>query len=305
MKVIVAGGSGFIGSALCSSLVQDGHEVVVLARGTSSPATAPSALRRVQWDGQSLGDWIAEFEGADAIINLAGVSIAARPWSAARKRLLRSSRIEPTSALVGAIRRTARRPPLLINASAVGFYGDTMDETVGEGHAPGTDFLARLVVDWEAAARGAIELGTRVVLMRQGIILGPGGGALPLLALPFRLFVGGTIGSGKQWVSWIHINDVVGLYRFAIDRPDVAGPVNVTAPTPVTNRELAAAIARALGRPSWISVTAVVLRLALGGLGDAILTGQRVIPMAAQRLGYAFREPELGRALRRALGRDA
>jgi len=301
VKIVVAGGTGFIGSAQCSSLVRDGHEVVILSRGTPSPAYP----RHMPWDGKSLGAWADEVASADAVVNLAGASIAARAWTAQRKRTLYSSRMEPTSALVRAIERADPRPPLLISASAVGYYGDTGDETVAENHPPGTDFLAGLVVEWEAAAQNAAELGTRVVLIRQGIVLGPGGGALPALALPFRLFMGGTIGSGKQWVSWVHIDDVVGLYRFAIDRPDVVGPINATAPVPVTNRELAAALGRALGRPSWLPVPAAPVRVVLGGLGDAILTGQRVIPAAAQRLGYAFREPELGRALRRALGSAA
>jgi uncharacterized protein (TIGR01777 family) len=198
--------------------------------------------------------------------------------------------------------RARHRPTLLINASGVNYYGDTGDQLVTEQHPPGNDFLARLVVEWESAARRAEQLGARVVLMRQGIILAPGGGVLPILALPFRFFLGGIIGSGDQWISWVHIDDVIGLYRFAIEHAEAAGPINVTAPEAATNSELSAAVGRTLGRPAWVPVPAVGLRFLLGEQADMVITGQRVLPAAAQQLGYVFREPTLSHALGRALG---
>lgn len=300
VKVVIAGGSGWLGSALCRSFATDRHEAVVLSRSRRSPAGAPGS-RSIAWDGRTLGDWADEIDGADAIVNFAGESIAQGRWNAERKRSLRASRVEPTAVLVQAIERARRRPAVLANASAVGYYGDRGDETVTERDPPGSDFLARLVIDWEAAAQRAADLGVRVVLLRQGVVLGSGGGALPRITLPFRLFVGGPIGSGMQWVSWVHIEDVVGLFRLAIDCPDANGPMNVTAPEPVRYRDFAAAVGRALGRPSWLPVPPLGLRAALGELAEALLAGQRACPAVAQRLGYTFREADLDRALHRAL----
>jgi uncharacterized protein (TIGR01777 family) len=256
----------------------------------------------VVWDGRSIGEWAAELEDADAVINLSGQSIMSGRWNEERKRALLTSRTEPTAAIVGALKRARRRPRVLVNASAVGYYGDRGDEPVTESDPPGGDFLARLVVEWEQVAERASELGVRVCLMRIGIVLGPGGGALAQLALPFRFFLGGYIGSGKQWISWVHVDDVVGLFRFAIEREDASGPINVTAPEPATNRELAHALGSAMGRPSWLPVPSFALRVALGELADQILVGQRALPAAALRLGYAFRHPSLDLALRGALG---
>jgi uncharacterized protein (TIGR01777 family) len=273
--------------------------VVILTRRRPVPAAFP---RHVYWDGKSGGAWTEELNGADAVVNVTGESIAARPWTAQRKRTLASSRVEPTAALVAAIELATTRPPLLINASGVAYYGDTGDQEVAEEAPPGLDFLARLVVEWEATARRAQGLGTRVVLMRQGIVLSSDGGVLPLLSLPFRLFLGGIIGSGNQWIPWVHLDDVIGLYRFAINHADATGPINVTAPEAATNRELSAALARTLGRPSWVPVPAAGMRLLLREMADVVLTGQRVVPAAAQRLGYTFREPTLSHALMRELG---
>ena len=250
MRIIVAGGRGWLGSALCRLLIDDGHDVVVLSRSRPTLSVKPGP-RFVTWDGQTLAEWASEVDGADAIVNFSGESIAGARWTAKRKRLLRSSRIEPTAVLVDAIAAATDRPGVLVNASAVGYYGDRGEETVMEDTAPGTDFLARLVVDWEAAALRAVDLGTRTVVLRMGVVIGPGGGALDRLVMPFRWFVGGPIGFGNRWLPWIHIDDVVGLFRFALEREDVSGPINAVAPEPATYRDLAVAIGRALGRPSW------------------------------------------------------
>jgi uncharacterized protein (TIGR01777 family) len=256
-------------------------------------------MRTVAWDGRSVGPWAREVDGADAVINLAGEPVAPNLWTNARKRVLRASRIDPTRALVAAIGRSAQRPAVLANASAVGYYGDRGETSLSEEDTPGDDFLARLVVDWEAAAR---EAATRVALLRMGVVLGPRGGALPRLALPFRFLVGGPIGSGRQWFPWVHVDDVVGAFRFALDHPEVEGPLNVTAPESVRNRDFARALGQALGRPSWLRVPGLALRVAFGELGGALLTGQRVVPQALTAAGYPFQQPSLLPALRQALG---
>jgi uncharacterized protein (TIGR01777 family) len=256
-------------------------------------------MRFAQWDGRTLGPWADEVDGADAVINLAGEPVAPKRWTDARKQVLRASRLDPTRALVAAIERAGKRPSVLANASAVGYYGDRGDASLRETDPPGGDFLARLVVDWEAAARQA---ATRVALLRMGVVLGPGGGALPQLALPFRFFVGGPIGSGRQWFPWVHLNDVVGAFRFVLDHPEVEGPVNIAAPEPVRNRDFARALGQTLRRPSWLPVPAVALRIVLGELGNALLTGQLVLPEKLAAAGYPFQQPQLLPALRQVLG---
>jgi uncharacterized protein (TIGR01777 family) len=233
------------------------------------------------------------------VINLAGESIAPKRWTVERKRVLRASRIDPTRALVAAISRSAQPPTVLANASAVGYYGDRGDAIANEADPPGGDFLARLVIDWEAAAQ---EAATRVALFRMGVVLGPRGGALSQLAMPFRFFVGGPIGSGRQWFPWVHIDDVVSAFRFALDHQEVEGPLNVTSPQPVRNREFARAVGQALHRPSWLPVPAFALRIALGELGTTLLGSQRVLPEKLARAGYIFQQPQLRPALRMGFG---
>ncbi len=304
MKVVVAGGSGWIGTALVRSLIADGHEVVILSRSTRGGRTS-SPTRQVTWDGRSIGPWADELGGADAVVNLSGKSVADGRWNEQRKRELWTSRTESTATLVGAIERAKVRPPILVNASAVGYYGDRGDRVATEADPPGDDFLARLVVDWERTALEAERSGIRVCLMRTGIVFGRVGSVLDKLSLPFRFFVGGHIGSGQQWVSWVHIDDVVGLYRFAIERTDASGPINVTAPEPVTNKRLSQTLGAVLGRPSWMPVPGFAVRLAVGEIAEQILTGQRVMPSVAERLGYIFQHPTLVGALRSSLARAA
>jgi uncharacterized protein (TIGR01777 family) len=232
------------------------------------------------------------------VINLAGAPLAEKRWTDERKRRLRDSRLEATGALVRAIEKAAARPSVLISASGVGYYGPHEEEALGEESPPGSDFLATLCRDWEAAARAAEPLGVRVARMRLGLVVGEGGGALEKMIPPFKLYVGGPLGSGRQWVSWIHRDDVVGLFRFALENDAARGPINATAPHPVPMAEFCRTLGRALGRPSWAPVPAPALRLLLGEMSEMLLTGQRVEPREALRLGYAFHYERLEPALR-------
>jgi hypothetical protein len=302
MKVIVAGGSGFIGRALCRALAQRGDEVVVLSR---NPARARERLEpgatAAHWDGATAGPWAASLEGAAAVVNLCGEGVVERRWTPERKAALRSSRVGATRAIVGAIAGASRRPSVLVNTSAVGFYGARGDEEVGEEDGAGEGFLAQLCADWEREARNAEAHGVRVVMPRNGVVLGDGG-ALSKMLTPFRLFVGGPIGDGRQGFPWIHLADVVGIYLFAIDRSEVAGPVNATAPNPLSMKEFCKVLGRVLGRPSWAPVPAFVVRALYGEGAEVLLSGQRAVPRKIRALGYRFRfetaEPALRDLLR-------
>jgi len=291
MKVLVAGGTGFIGRALCRDLAVAGHRVALISRSASS--TVPGAGETFSWD----GPWRLALEETDVIVNLAGENIAAGRWTEARKKALRDSRLETTRALALAV-GSARRPPAFISASAVGYYGDRGDEELIETSPPGTDFLADLCRDWETEALRAEGPGRRIVLARIGVVLGSGGGALAKMLPPFKLGLGGPLGPGRQFMPWIHLDDAVGLLRLAVERSDASGPVNLTAPEPVTNEQFSRALASALRRPCAFRVPTAVLRLVAGELADVLLSSQRVLPKAAGRLGYVFRYPELGACLR-------
>jgi len=285
MKVVVAGGTGFLGSALAASLRLDGHHVLVMTRH-------PKTHDEVPWTDPCV------FDGADAVVNLAGEPLDAGRWTEARKASILESRIKSTETLVKGMSSVTRRPAVFLNASAVGVYGTPGPEALTEESPPGSGFLASVCVGWEAAAMAAAWM-TRVVLLRTGLPLDKTGGALPKLALPFRLFAGGRVGSGDQYWSWIHLDDWTRLVRWAIDSPEIKGPINLTAPSPVTNREFTAALAHALHRPALAPAPAFALRLLLGEMADAvILSGQRVLPATAMRNGFEFRYPDLQSALR-------
>jgi uncharacterized protein len=292
MKVVVAGGSGFLGAALVKRLETEGNEVRVLSR-------RPRSANEIAWtpDGTA-GPWASALDDADAVVNLAGESIASGRWTAARKARIRDSRILATRSLVAAMQRTARRPSVFISGSAIGYYGPRGNEPVTEQTPPGDDFLAMVCREWEAEAlRGASS--ARVVLLRTGIVLAQEGGALPQMALPFKLFAGGPVGSGQQYQPWIHRDDWVTMAAWALRTPVVSGPLNVTAPNPVTNREFAQTLGRVLGRPAFVPAPAFAMRLALGEMADALLlTGARVIPAHAQAMGFHFQYPTLEPALR-------
>jgi len=293
MKVVVTGGTGFLGGPLVNGLRGDGHEVVVLtrraARGPGEVQWAPAA---------GLDVWARSFEGAGAVVNLAGEPIAEGRWTASRKRAILASRLEATSAVVGALRAAGAAGAALLSGSAIGYYGTPGDDPLDERSPPGSDFLATVCREWEAEALEA-SAHARVLLLRTGLVLAGGGGALQQLALPFHFFAGGPLGSGRQVMSWIHRDDWIAMVRWALAHPDLHGPLNLTAPAPVTNREMASALGRALHRPSFMPAPGFALRLALGEMADAmVLNGQRVLPRVAQTNGFAFRYETVDAALR-------
>jgi len=295
MKLIITGGTGFIGHSLCQALEQDGHELVVLTRMARS-STSPR-LRFVVWQPGAPGPWEREVDGADGIINLAGESVVARRWTKRQKQRIMDSRVGTTKALVEAIRRASQKPSVLISASAVGYYGPKRDEVLSEDAKPGADFLAWVCQQWEAAAQTATPLGVRVVCLRIGLVLARDGGALARMVPPFQWFMGGSLGSGRQWVSWVHRDDLVSLIQWALQNPRASGALNATAPNPVTMKEFAGALGRVLHRPAFMPVPAFALRLMLGDMAEMLLTGQRVVPDVALRLGFAFKHPRLPEAL--------
>jgi hypothetical protein len=251
----------------------------------------------VVWNPQS-GLLNSRVEGADAVIHLAGASIAGHRWTDAWKRELRDSRVAATNRLVASLQRLHRPPQIFIAASAIGFYGNRGDEELTESSPEGTDFLAQLTVDWETESARAAESGARVIILRFSVILAKQGGALPQMALPFRLGVGGRIGSGRQWISWITLDDVVGIIRFALETNLVSGPANAVSPNPARNAEFSSSLARVLHRPAIFPTPSFALRLALGEMADSLLlASQRVYPSKLEQLGYRFHYPDLGPAL--------
>jgi uncharacterized protein (TIGR01777 family) len=308
MRVVVAGGTGLIGTALTAALAGAGHDVVVLTRRPVEEVRGlPKGARAVRWSATAdpLDGWAGDLDGAGGVINLAGASIGTRPWTAGRVREILESRLRATSALVAAMAALPAqgRPAVLLNASGVDYYGERGDETLDEeSPAGGGAVLAAVCERWEAAALEAEPLGVRVVRLRTGMVLARGALALRLMSLPFRLFLGGRTGSGRQWVSWVHLEDVVGLYGLALRDPGVSGALNVVAPEPVRNAEMAAEIGRTLHRPVWLPQPAPLLRLAMRGQSELLLVGHRVVPAVALGRGYEFRYPAVGPALTDALG---
>lgn len=299
MNIVITGGTGFIGRALCGLLIQQGHRVTVLTRRKAdTPMLLGPAVSAVEWIGEEHGPWEQSLDGADAVINLAGAPIADTRWTEARKRILTDSRIRTTRLLVAAMARCAAKPRTLINASGIGYYGSSDDRMLDEGAARGQGFLADLCLAWEAEAIRAAEFGTRTVLLRTGMVLEEDGGALPKMLLPFRLFAGGPIMPGTQWVSWIHRRDHIRLIAWLLEMPTVSGPVNATAPVPVTMNEFCRTLGRVLDRPSWFPVPEFVLKTVFGELGSLMMAGQRVKPAKALSNGYTFLYPSLEPALR-------
>jgi len=304
VRVVVTGGTGFIGSALCANLVAAGHLPVVLTRDpTGARRKLGEPVEAVAWEPPRAGGWTQALNGTDAVINLAGESIAAKRWSARQKRAIRESRVATTRTLVEALAGLASRPKVLISASASGYYGPRGDLPVDESAAPGTDFLAQVCSDWEREAQAAEALGLRVALIRTGVVLGRNGGALQKLLPPFRVFVGGPLGSGRQGFPWVHLDDLVGIYRLALEQESVAGPLNAAGPAPLTNRQFCQALGRALGRPCWLPVPAFALKILLGELAEPLLLqGQKLIPARTEQLGYQFKYRTAEAALRNVVG---
>lgn len=304
-RVLVSGGTGFIGRHLVRALVARGDVVTVLSRdATAAAGRFEAGVRAAEWSPGERGAWFDEVARADAVVHLAGEQAVGGRLTSDKKRAIESSRLESTARIVEAIAEAESRPAVFVCASAVGIYGPRdPDELLDETSAAGRGFLAELTVQWEAAARAAQSSGVRVVNLRFGIVLGRDGGALPEMARPFRMFAGGPIGSGRQMVPWVHVDDAVSAALLSIDDSRIAGPINVVAPNPVSNRELAADIGRVLGRPSWLPVPAAMLELLFGADGALpIVTGQRVLPRVLESAGFAFRYPTLGPALEEALG---
>jgi len=328
MKIVIAGGSGFLGRPLAATLTGDGHDVVTLTRGTSTPRGANrsakasalaeasadrrslgggwSAGRAVAWtpDG-STGPWASEIDAAAAVVNLAGESIAGSRWTAAHKRRILDTRVQATRSLVAAIRGAATPPPVFVSGSAVGYYGPLGDEIATEDTRPGSDFLAGVCVQWETEAARAASDRTRVVGIRTGLVLERDGGALPEMLPPFRFGAGGPVGSGRQYWPWIHRADWIALVRWALQRPDASGVFNATAPNPVTNKDFARALGRAMHRPAFMPAPAFALRIMLGEMADALLlSGQRALPARAERLGFRFNYTRIDEALGALFGRE-
>jgi len=300
MKVLISGATGLVGCALVESLRAEGHAVARLVR----PGGAAEA-GDIRWDPAAGSLDVAAMEGADAVVNLSGSNIAGGRWTARRKAELRSSRVDTTRLLVDALSQLRQKPRAFLSASATGIYGNRADEVLTEDSEPGTDFLAMLARDWEAEARRAEPLGIRTVLLRFGVILARNGGALPLMLLPFRFGVGGRLGSGRQWFSWITLEDSIAIVRAAIVNDGLSGPVNVVAPNPVQNAKFTRIVAKVLRRPAIFPTPAFALRAVLGEMADALLlASQRVRPERLLTIGHRFRFEDFSAALRAILDRQ-
>lgn len=302
MRVFITGGTGMIGSRIAARLRQRRDTPVLLTRRPDAARAAfgPDAVV-VEGDPTRAGAWMDEAAGCDAVINLAGENLFNKRWNDAFKQAMRDSRVRSTENVVAALLRNPRTAngtaKVLVNASATGYYGPHGDEELTEESPPGTDFLARLCVEWEDATKPAQNAGLRVALVRVGIVLGKDAGALSKLLTPFKLGGGGPAGSGRQWMSWIHHEDMTGLFLLALDNAGASGPLNGTAPNPVTNKEFSKALGRALSRPAIVPTPGFALKLLLGEVADVMLNGQRVLPKKALALGYAFKFPEIDAAL--------
>ncbi len=295
-KIVIAGGSGFVGRPLCRALWDNGRRDVYVLSRTAKEVPYAHVIR---WDGAQAGPWQETLEGADALINLCGANVADGRWTSRRKRELVDSRLASTKALVDAMAQAKAAPRVLINASAVGYYGDRGDQLLDESSASGDDFLSVLCSDWEAQAARAPK-GVRVVSLRLGVVLGEGGGALHKMMLPFSLGLGGPLGTGGQWMSWISREDVIGLILHLLET-DVSGPVNATAPEPVTNETFSRQLALTLHRPCALRMPEKIARFVFGEMADMLLGGQRVLPKKAQSSGYSFKHPTLPQAFAIAL----
>lgn len=306
MRLFITGGTGLVGRRLVRRSHERGDQPVVLTRRTDhARALFGADAEIVEGDPMRPGDWMNAVGDCDAVIHLAGENVFARRWNADFKKRLHESRILSTRHIVEALRRQPRRADgqakALVNASAIGFYGPHGDEELTEDSPAGSDFLAKLCVDWEQAARAAESAGVRVAMVRVGVVLDKEGGALAKLLTPFKLGAGGPVGSGRQWMSWIHHADLIGLFLLAVDNVEAQGPLNGTAPHPVINREFSKVLGRVLHRPSLLWTPALALRIVLGEVASVVVTGQRVVPKRALELGYSFQYPALKAALTQVL----
>ncbi|MCS6828376.1 MAG: TIGR01777 family oxidoreductase [Caldilinea sp.] len=306
MRVIITGGTGLIGRRLSRALVAEGHEVIVLSRAPEKAKDMPAGVQLQKWDGKSAEGWGALADGAGAIVNLAGAGIADKRWSRERKREIRQSRLNAGKAVMEAIAAASIKPDVLIQASAVGYYGThTGDAQVTESFSPGGDFLSKVCFDWEASTAAAKKYGVRRAVIRTGVVLSNEGGAFPKQILPFKLFIGGPVGSGKQWYPWIHIEDQVRAILFLIADERAEGPFNLCAPNPVTNKEFSKLIGEVLGRPSFLPAPAFALKLLFGEMAMILLEGQRAVPQRLLELGFQFKYETARAALQDLLGKPS
>jgi hypothetical protein len=305
MRILIAGGSGFLGRALAGRLAQDGHEVVVLSRDVqATQETLPPGVQAARWDARTSAGWAYLADGAGAIINLAGENIGAQRWSGERKKRILVSRLEAGAAIVAAIERARRKPEVLVQQSGVGYYGDRGDDLLTESEPPqGAAFESQVTVEWERSTQSVESLGVRRPVLRTAVVIERGSPALERMALPIRLFAGGPVGRGTQGFTWIHRDDWVEAVRFVLGDPRVAGPINVAAPQPVTLEEFGRALARVLGRPYWMPTPELLVRLVFGEMGDVVLQGRKVIPARLEEWGFKFRYPTVDKALRAIYGR--
>ncbi len=303
MKAIITGATGFIGRVLCKNFVEAGYDVVALTRNRSKGRELlGNQVTVVEWDGKSAEGWERDADGADAIVNLAGESISSGRWTGAKKEKILQSRLDAGGAVVDTIRRAEKKPSVVIQSSGIGYYGSRSDEIIDESSSPGTGFLSEVARKWEDSTKDVESFGTRQVIIRTGVVLGTDGGALPRLLTPFRLFVGGPPGGGKQWFPWIHVYDEVSAIRFLIEREDLAGPFNLTAPEPLTMKDFCRVLGKVMKRPSWFAVPGFLLRLMFGEMAkEALLSGQRALPRELVEAGYSFQYPDAESALQQIL----
>ncbi len=301
MKILITGGTGFVGTQLIARLIRDSHEVTTLTRSLKSVKMTSPGVSYLEGDPTRKGPWQQSIQDQDAVINLAGASIFSR-WTDEHKKAIRESRIHTTQNIVEAIPSSPNKPFTLFSTSAVGYYGFCGDEELTEESPPGNDFLARIAVEWEEEASKACKKGARVVITRFGIVLGEKGGAFGQMIPLFKKFMGGPIGSGTQWFSWIYIKDLAEAIVFLINHPEVSGPVNFCSPNPVRNRDLAKALGKVLHRPSFIPAPGFMVKLVLGEFGSVLLKGQRVIPRKLLEKGFVFTYPDIHLALQNIVG---
>ncbi|MCX6575897.1 MAG: TIGR01777 family oxidoreductase [Candidatus Aminicenantes bacterium] len=302
MRIFITGGTGFIGKNLARRLAEKGHTILILTRSKKGPEEPDSRITYIHGESTKPGPWQEFIKDCDIIINLAGATIFSK-WNKKQKKLILESRVKTTQNIVQALAAGADRKTSLISASAIGYYGFHEDEKLDESAGPGDDFLASVTQAWETEAQKAREKGTRVVITRFGIVLGEKGGALSMMAPFFKLFIGGPLGKGRQWFSWIHIRDLVEIVAFLIEHPEISGPVNACSPHSLRNKDLAKALGKALRRPSFLRAPAFMVRLLLGEFGNVVLKGQRVLPRRLLQLGFVFQFPEIQGALKDILGK--
>ncbi len=300
MKIILAGGSGFIGGALLNRLLKLGHQVTLLTRNPSKVKLHPF-LTLQKWDGRNSDDWFACLENSDAVINLSGESIVARRWTRNQKEKIIRSRVESTQVIIQAIQQVKVKPKVLVNASAVGYYGNVPTGIVTEQSFRGSGFLSDTCVEWESTAQKVQDCGVRLVSIRIGVVLGKDGGALSKMLLPFKLFIGGPVGSGRQGFPWVHRDDVMGVILLALQNSQVSGPINVVGPELVNLKEFCTVLGQVIHRPSWMRIPAFVLKFLLGEMSSLLLDGQHIVPEKLQKLGYQFKYATVSDALKEIL----